>query len=112
MHKRLKRGDSLSSGTWVAICLPLFILFFVLLPADQKASLRATRRKKKGETRMTNELIKRYIGKNCIIASGSFGQTVKGVISAVEDNWIEMQTKLGSRLVNADYVTYINETDK
>ena len=58
---------------------------------------------------MANELIKKYIGKTCAVYTGSFGSSVNGLITAVEDNWIEVETKKGAQLVNADYVTNITE---
>ena len=58
---------------------------------------------------MANELIKKYVGKKCIVTTGSFGSSVTGQISAVEDNWIEINTKKGPQLVNADYITNITE---
>lgn len=58
---------------------------------------------------MANDLLKRYVGKKCIVTTGSFSESVNGQISAVEDNWIEVITKKGSQLVNADFVTKIVE---
>lgn len=61
---------------------------------------------------MTNELLKKYLGRKCIVSTGSFGGTAIGVISAIEDNWIEVETKQGSRLLNVDYVTSVIESKK
>ena len=33
---------------------------------------------------MTNELLKKYLGHNCIVSTGTFGSTASGVISAIE----------------------------
>ncbi len=60
--------------------------------------------KRKGLINMTNEVINKYIGKNCKISTGSFGTTVKGKIIEVKENWIEVQTKNGNELINADYI--------
>lgn len=56
---------------------------------------------------MTNEVIKKYIGKNCKISTGSFGTTVIGKIIDVNENWIEVETNKGNELVNADFVQSI-----
>ena len=72
----------MNTGSWVAIYMPLFIIFFIILPqqrAVQKAVLFKIR-KRKGVVEMINELIKKYIGKNCLISTGSFGTNVKGKI--------------------------------
>ena len=56
---------------------------------------------------MANELVNKYIGKNCHINSGSFGTNVKGKITDVNDNWLEVETKQGNQLVNADFIQSI-----
>jgi len=56
---------------------------------------------------MTNEVIKKYIGKNCKISSGSLGINVVGTIIDVNENWIEVETKKGQELINADYIQSI-----
>lgn len=56
---------------------------------------------------MTNEVIKKYIGKKCRISTGSFGTTVIGIILDVNENWIEVETKKGNELINAEFVQSI-----
>ena len=63
--------------------------------------------KRKGLITMTNEVIKKYIGKNCRISTGSFGTNVIGKIIDVNENWIEVQTKKGNELINAEFVQSI-----
>ena len=64
-------------------------------------------KKKRGVGIMTNEMIKKYVGKNCKISTGSLGTTVVGRIIGVNENWIEVETKKGNELVNADFVQSI-----
>lgn len=61
---------------------------------------------------MTNELIKKYIGHICMISTGAFGQSVSGEIISIVDNWIEIKTKKGNQLLNADYITNIIPNEK
>ena len=99
----------MNTGTWVAIYMPLLIIFFIILPqqrAVQKAVLLKIR-KRIGVVEMTNELIKRYIGKNCLISTGTFGTNVKGKIIDVNENWLEVETKKGSELVNVEFIQSI-----
>lgn len=56
---------------------------------------------------MTNEIIKIYVGKNCKISMGSFGATAIGEIINVNENWIEIETKKGKELINADFIQSI-----
>lgn len=58
---------------------------------------------------MANELIKKYVGKQCVVTTGSFGSSATGQILAIEDNWIEINTKKGPQLINTDFVTNITE---
>lgn len=58
---------------------------------------------------MTNELLKKYIGVRCVVSTGSFGSSVTGEITALEDNWIEVTTNKGPQLLNIDYITNITQ---
>lgn len=102
----------MDSATWVAIYLPIFLILFVILPAGQQIHRRVLLKnnRKRGGRIMPNELLKKYIGSRCVVSTGSFGDSVAGVIRTVEENWIEVETNKGLRLVNADYVTKITQT--
>ena len=67
----------------------------------------ARRNRRKGNTGMTNELLQKYVGKRCKISAGSYGSSVKGMILTVVDNWIEVETRQGQELVNAEFVQNI-----
>jgi len=58
---------------------------------------------------MANEAIKKYIGEVCnIFATGALGINVEvGKIIDVNENWIEVETKKGNELINADYIQSI-----
>ncbi len=56
---------------------------------------------------MTNEIIQNCIGKQCYISSGSFGTNVTGKVIHVNENWIEVETKKGKELINAEFVQRI-----
>ena len=99
----------MNSATWIAIYMPLFIIFFIILPqqnATNKAVIMKIKRRK-GEVFMTNDVIKKYIGKECKISTGSFGTNIAGKILDVNENWIEVETKKGNELINAEYVQSI-----
>ncbi|KGK81476.1 hypothetical protein DP73_21400 [Desulfosporosinus sp. HMP52] len=99
----------MNTGSLLAIYMPLFILLYVILPqqrAVQKAVLLKIR-KRKGVVRMTNELIMKYIGKKCLISTGTFGTNVKGIIMAANENWLEVETKKGNELINAEFIQSI-----
>jgi len=99
----------LNSSTWIAIYMPLFILLFVIIPQKReiKKAVLLKIRKRKGAIIMTNEVIKKYIGKSCEISTGSFGTNVVGKIINVNENWLEVETKKGNELMNSDFVQSI-----
>ncbi len=98
----------MNSATWIAIYLPIFILFVIIIPMQytaQKAHfLRYT--KKKGR-KMTNEIIKKYIGSKVRLSTGSYGINVEGKITGLTENWLEVETKKGTELINCEYIQNI-----
>ncbi len=99
----------MDTSTWIAIYLPLIILFLCILPYQSSTRRLIKRRKKKknGVVVMTNELIKKYIGRNCMISTGSLGANTVGKILEVNDNWVEVETKKDVELINIEYVQSI-----
>ncbi|HSP47894.1 MAG TPA: hypothetical protein VLN47_07460 [Clostridiaceae bacterium] len=99
----------MDSSSWIAIYLPLFIIFFVVLPQQQHTQMAITRKNKrrKGLLTMTNEMLKKYIGKTCMISTGSMGSSVKGRILDVSENWVEVETNKGIQVVNAEFIMTI-----
>ena len=55
-----------------------------------------------------NELLERYIGKNCIVETDT-GCTV-GIIKRIIDNWMEIETTVDKKSVNTDFVISIKES--
>jgi hypothetical protein len=56
---------------------------------------------------MANDIIKKYIEKDCRISTGPFGINVAGKIIDVKENWIEVKTKKGQELINTDFIQII-----
>jgi len=100
-------GDALSTGLYYIAFFPIFILLFVIIPQQKRTISKIKIKKKRGGSILTNELIQKYMGKNCMVSTGNFGGGAMGEITAVVDNWIEVNTNKGSRLFNADFVTSI-----
>ncbi|HZK55604.1 MAG TPA: hypothetical protein VFC84_15655 [Desulfosporosinus sp.] len=99
----------MDTSSMIAIYLPILVVFLIILPqqrAVEKLVLLKIR-KRKGVVVMTSELVNKYIGKKCHINSGTFGTNVKGVIIDVKENWLEVETKQGNQLINADFIQSI-----
>ena len=102
----------LNPGTWIAIYLPMFIFLFVIIPSQRRNILFARLLKKRRGAEMTNELVKRLIGRRCTISTGSMGSTFKKAkILNVVDNWISVEINGREDLINADYIQSIKVID-
>lgn len=91
-------------SSFVALWLILLVM------QQQKKKVRRVcriRRRKRGRISM-NELVQRFIGKQCQIYTEN-GSTLLGVVETVEGNWVSVRTKAGTELVNLDYVSRIKE---
>lgn len=100
----------MNSALWIAIYLPIFVLFIIILPQQYAINIKRTiisKHRKKGVFKMTNEIIKKYIGKNVRLSTGSYGINVEGTIIEVNENWIEINTKKGTELINSEYLQNI-----
>ena len=53
---------------------------------------------------MPAEMIKECIGKECTITLFNEISGVKGTIIAVEENWIKVQEKKKTRVINGDFI--------
>lgn len=54
-----------------------------------------------------NELIKNFIGKECIVYT--LQSQVTGIIEKVEDNWISIKKDDNIEIVNIEYINRIRE---
>lgn len=99
----------MNSGTWFTIYFPIIIMFIIIFSQQSQAkkALIYKIKKKKGEMIMTNEIIKNYIGMECQISTGTFGTNVIGKMININENWIEVETKKGTELVNAEFIQSI-----
>lgn len=95
--------------TIVGIWLPIFIVFFIVIVQQAAARKNAIImiKKRKGRIAMTNELIGKYVGRDCYITTGTMGVSVTGKIIEVRENWIEVQTKKGVEILNLDFIQNI-----
>ncbi len=99
----------MESSTWIAIYLPLFILFVIILPNQRRMAMAVIRRKRKrGISSMSNVLIESAVGHVCNISTGSFGSNYSKVkVVEVVDHWIKINKKGKEELINAEYIQSI-----
>ena len=96
--------------------MPMFMLIFVCCIISlrnkkelQKQIIKKIKNKKEGRIEM-NEIIKNFIGKECLIYT--FQTQIVGIIESFENNWISVRTGNSSEIVNIDYISRIREHPK
>lgn len=93
--------------------IPIIILFLIIYIDSlnkkkeiHKLVLKKLSKRKEGLAKM-NEMIKEFIGKECIVYT--FQSQVTGIIEKVEDNWICIKKDNTTEIVNIDYINRIRE---
>jgi len=99
----------LDTSVWIAIYLPLFIAIFASVSEQKRRTMFMRRKnKKKGGTKMSAELIKNYIGRECSITVGGLGTSFSKVkIVEIIDNWMKVEGKGKVDLVNIEFIQSI-----
>jgi len=99
----------LNPAIWIAIFLPIWIIIIVNLNNNkelQKSIIFKLKKKREGQ-RMSNEVIKNFIGKDCIMST--FQTQITGVIESIEDNWVIIRVGEQIEIINIDYISRIRE---
>ena len=93
--------------------IPIIILFVIIYIDSlnkkkeiHKLVLKKLSKRKEGVSKM-NEMIKEFIGKECIVYT--FQSQVTGIIEKVEDNWMCIKKDNNTEIVNIDYINRIRE---
>ncbi len=95
-------------SSYLPVVFLFIILFFILRQQNADMVRRIIRKhKRKGRTEM-NEIISRYIGKDCLVYTSNSSALV-GEVASVNENWVVIKTKDGDESVNLDYVIRIKE---
>lgn len=99
------------------IALEYWYIYFVViylcifLPMMNRNAVRRINNKKKRRLNpMSNEILKKFIGKKCSIMSynSGFGETV--TVDDVSENWVSVTVKDGSvKAINIDYIISVSE---
>ncbi|NKF05731.1 hypothetical protein J1C67_16750 [Clostridium gasigenes] len=95
-----------------AIYICIFICYVMAVRKEkewQKYIIKKIKKKKEGVIEM-NEIIKNFIGKECLIYT--FRAQISGVIESLENNWISIKTGNSSEIINIDYISRIREYPK
>ena len=75
--------------------------------------LKRFKRKHKGEKRkMPTEMLKEFLDKDCTITLFNEIVGVQGRIVAIEENWIKVEEKKRTRIINGDMIRDISISKK
>lgn len=88
----------------------IVIYLCIILPMMNRNTARRIKKKKRRISPMTNEILKKFIGKKCSIMSynSGFGETV--TVDDVSENWVSVTAKDGSvKAINIDYIISVSE---
>ena len=103
---------------WICIFFPLFIVLFAQYQTKKRMrqkhilkEIRAHREHRKKVDLNMSEVVKRFVGKECIITT--MNETVTGVVEAAEEKWIVIspvgKNTTGTEIVSMDYIIRIRE---
>ena len=71
------------------------------------------KRKRKGEkAKMPTEMLKEFLDKDCTITLFNEIVGVQGKIVAIEENWIKVEEKKRTRIINGDMIRDISISKK
>lgn len=99
----------MNPAIWICLFLPIFMMLLIKKKEWQKYIIKKIKKKKEGVIEM-NEIIKSFIGKECLIYT--FQTQITGVIESLENNWISIKTGDSSEIINIDYISRIREYPK
>lgn len=90
------------------------IYLCIILPMINRQTVRRLKNKKKRRLApMSNEILKKFIGKKCSIMSynSGFGETV--TVDDVSENWVSVTARDGTvKVINVDYIVSVSEEKK
>lgn len=93
----------------------ILVILLIIIPRRKRMKIAAVKiqqkkRMKRKDRSAMNEIIKNYIGKDCIIYNMN-GEQITGIITSAVDGWITVQepSKEDVQAINLDYVTRVRE---
>lgn len=99
----------MNSTIWILL---IFIFLMIWIEREEKKKITAKRIakiRKQRRLRM-NEIIAKFQGKNCLVYT--MNSQVSGVITAINEGWIELDNGKDKDAVNIDYIIRIREYPK
>ncbi|MBR6702078.1 MAG: hypothetical protein IKI78_02925 [Clostridia bacterium] len=89
---------------FIAAYIPIIVAFILLSRQNDYMRYHILEKKKGRKTKMSVEMIKDLIGQKVVINLFNESGGSQGVIIAVEDNWIKVEEKKKTRIINGDMI--------
>ena len=96
----------MNPALYLLLFLPLLLVLLQRRQTERVVRLHQIRIKRGRGNRKMTELIKRYIGCDCLIYTMN-GSNLSGVITEMADGWISVDNGTGIEAVNLDYIVRI-----
>lgn len=96
----------MNAAVWLCVFLPLLLILFERRQKNYIAAHRILRKQKERQITMT-EVIKRYIGQECVIDTintGARSSSITGIIRELQDGWIIVGRGAENEAINLEYV--------
>ena len=91
-------------AAWIAVFVSVMVVFIIIGRQNDFMKYRIIEKKKGRRTEMSVEMIKDLIGQNVTISLFNESLASRGVIIAVEDNWVKVEEKKQTRIINGDMI--------
>ncbi|MBR5112888.1 MAG: hypothetical protein IK097_05635 [Clostridia bacterium] len=88
----------------ITVFVSVMVVFMIAAGQNSFMKYRIIEKKKGRRTEMSVEMIKDLIGQNVTISLFNESLASRGVIIAVEDNWVKVEEKKQTRIINGDMI--------
>jgi len=105
MNLKNRQWFYMDPGTYVAIYMPIFTIFMIIMQQRKRRRRITTMHflRGKGVLVVSIDAFKRNIGRDCQITT-MLERKVSGKIVGVTGNWIEIATKKDTEYINAEFI--------
>jgi len=103
----------MDTSNYIAIYLPIFIVVLMAAYAAYDGMIWHVirmKKRRKGVAVMSEALLQ-FVGKECVVVTASSlgGGSIAGVVKAVDGNWMTVESKNKTNMVNTDFIMRIQE---
>lgn len=99
----------MNPALYIVIFLPIFIAIVQFNRSRRIIFYKKAKERRIKNMAISNDLIKELINEKCIVSTGSWGTSYNGIIKAVEDNWLKIDTGKKTVILSLDYITSIEQ---